>query len=144
MIKCKHCDNWTNLPEAGARNIGWRLFNGLSLTGKPLGDVLCPVCSGRGEDPKMPTWNIECTTCEWNYIDEEDWQVLKIPINSAEDADKIARDHKCEPWFIFTDPQGTKYDGENQLYKRRIWPKLQAKMEKTQNRLDQDSLPLDE
>lgn len=48
MIECNHCFNITFLTEPGARSIGWRFYNGLSLTGKVLNDVICPECSGRG------------------------------------------------------------------------------------------------
>lgn len=141
MIKCGHCENFTALSPDGARSIGWRIYEGPSMTGKPMSDVLCPVCSGRGDDPKRPTWNIYCTTCDWQYLEEPDWTDLRIPILTAEEASKLAQEHECEPWFKFTDPQGNTYEGENELYKRRIWPK---KMSKKLNELDQDPLPLEE
>lgn len=47
MLQCRHCHTVTGLSEAGARYLGWRLFEGSGMTGKPLTDVACPVCSGR-------------------------------------------------------------------------------------------------
>lgn len=47
MLACSHCDASTELPEDGARHIGWRIFRGNNQLGDPLTDVSCPTCSGR-------------------------------------------------------------------------------------------------
>src|SRR5688572_24731929 len=47
MITCLHCSATTELPEAGARAVGWRLYSGPSQTGDLLVDSCCPACSGR-------------------------------------------------------------------------------------------------
>lgn len=49
FIACHYCPEITFLTEEGARFEGWRIFKGVSLTGKRLDDVICPNCSGRGE-----------------------------------------------------------------------------------------------
>lgn len=46
-MQCVHCGRSTDLPEAGARAIGWRVFNGTLISGALYRDVLCPNCSGR-------------------------------------------------------------------------------------------------
>lgn len=53
-IQCNHCDNSTSLTEAGARSVGWRIFQGVLYGGDPWEDVACPNCSGRSTAIK--TW----------------------------------------------------------------------------------------
>lgn len=69
VIRCHYCPRFTYAPEAGARFSGWRFYRGLSVTGKKLDDVICPSCSDRGKEVEIPTWDIRCNRCHWQFTD---------------------------------------------------------------------------
>jgi len=102
VIKCKHCPRMSRLTEAGARSIGWRIFSGTSQAGKPLDDVACPVCSGRGPEPVPPSWDVRCLHCGWSLFtyegDEPD-----IPVINAADAVKVLQGHYKESGCAIAD-----------------------------------------
>lgn len=103
VIQCKHCPRTTRLTEAGARSIGWRMFTGISITGKQLEDVACPSCSGRGDhESTPPSWDVMCRTCGWQFSDEmyED----DPPLLSAWEAEQVAGDHHCDTDFVYREP----------------------------------------
>ena len=106
-ISCHHCARSTISTPDVARASGWRMFQGLSQTGKELDDVVCPSCSGH-EVPiqQVPSWVVECH-CEWSS--HEDWQPGDTPLLTAYEAMKFSRDHKCEPEFKFISPEGKTY-----------------------------------
>ena len=83
----------TRLTEAGARNMGWRFFRGLSQTGKPLDDVICPVCSDRGPEPDVPSWDIRCRACGWLYLEQYFGEEPDIPVIDVRDALKALAEH---------------------------------------------------
>ncbi len=97
MIRCKHCTSTTMLGETAARVYGWRLFSGVSQTGKAFDDVACPVCAGTAKDPvSAASWSVRCTTCDWSSdegnVDEDDMEIL-----GAQAAVMLGKDHECEP-----------------------------------------------
>lgn len=47
LLQCGHCLAQTSLSEAGARFLGWRVFEGQTQGGGMMRDVCCPACSGR-------------------------------------------------------------------------------------------------
>ena len=56
FIRCKHCPSTTSSSPDAARMLGWRLFKGLSQTGKELDDVVCPGCAGTTTTIASPRW----------------------------------------------------------------------------------------
>lgn len=94
VIRCQHCTHVTALAEAGARSVGWRMFQGKSITGKDLWDVLCPVCSGRGTDPGLRTWDVRCLRCNWWFTDT--WSLASEPVLTAAEALDIVLNHSPE------------------------------------------------
>lgn len=46
LIECRHCENQICSTEDGARLLGWHIFDGLSLGGTTMIDVVCPTCFG--------------------------------------------------------------------------------------------------
>lgn len=105
VIKCSHCARKTSLTEAGARVAGWRIYRGQSMTGKDINDVLCPVHAGTGDMAEpIPTWHVFCRNCDWST--EEDPYPEDPPILTAYEATRVAKDHVCEPAFIYIDPEG--------------------------------------
>jgi hypothetical protein len=91
-FQCKHCPSFTRSNEAGARMAGWRTYQGVSVTGKPLDDVVCPACAGTAE-PEAPTWRVHCITCDWDAA-EEGWDSDDEPLNAL-DAKMLAASHRC-------------------------------------------------
>lgn len=89
------------LGEPAARFLGWRMFSGLSITGKELHDSMCPMCSGRGQnledhDWENHSWDIRCLTCTWLFSDE--WVPGFIPLLTATEAwDYSLVHHDCDP-----------------------------------------------
>jgi hypothetical protein len=104
-IRCKHCPRSTYSSLDVARISGWRLFTGVSLTGKQLDDVVCPACAGT-EPPKdeQPSWSVRCRTCDWVYEDDFDEGPL-----SAREARQLALDHHCEPWVEIAAPNSDQW-----------------------------------
>lgn len=101
--------------------MGWRIFEGLSLTGKPMEDVMCPVHSGCGSDPGLPTaadsWDVSCMNCYWYFLDE--FMPGDPVLLSAADAVAAAKQHIAvcevkhkEPVFEFKDQDDFWY-GQN-------------------------------
>lgn len=95
MIQCKHCPRTTRASETVARVIqGWRLYTGTTQDGRPLEDVVCPICAGTQESTG---WNFRCVTCDWSY--REDWEddVPLERLDSVGDLERELRYHECEP-----------------------------------------------
>lgn len=104
-IRCKHCARSTASSASIARHLGWRMFSGVSLTGKPLEDVVCPWCAGTAPESELvPTWRVRCRTCDWEY-DHEDGEG---PLD-AKAAKQLARDHQCEPWIEIGPPNDDRW-----------------------------------
>lgn len=102
---CKHCGRSGGMTSVEVlRAGGWRLFEGVSQTGKPLSDVVCPWCAGTVETPP-PGWKVRCRTCDWEYEDEDD-----EPLD-AKPAKQVARDHECEPWVEISPPGSERWGG---------------------------------
>lgn len=69
MLTCSHCRATTELPEAGARFIGWRVNSIASGEGATQGVIaaICPNCSGRRYNSptierlngEVPLFNVE-------------------------------------------------------------------------------------
>lgn len=95
-LRCDHCGRVTALPEAGARSVGWRFYQGKSFTGKEISDTVCPVCSDRGPDPGPPTWDVHCVLCGWKFTD--DWGTSLVPLLTAWEASTVIARHDeiCE------------------------------------------------
>jgi hypothetical protein len=68
-LVCKHCGNHSRSSMDVARADGWRTFSGVSMTGKPLDDVVCPSCAGTAK-PGEEGWSVRCLTCDWEWEDE--------------------------------------------------------------------------
>ena len=110
-IRCKHCSRSTASSAAIARHLGWRMFSGFSLTGKPLNDVVCPWCAGTvPESDAEPTWRVRCRTCDWEYDDEDGDGPL-----DAKAAKQLARDHHCEPWIEIGPPNDDRWFPERSV-----------------------------
>lgn len=110
VIRCHYCPRFTNVDEAGARFSGWRLFRGLSITGKQLDDAICPSCSGRGPGADIPTWDIRCRHCRWQFTDF--WRAEDPPLLTATEALKFSTRHAIDCLssnFEFMDQDGTWY-----------------------------------
>jgi hypothetical protein len=90
------------MNEQGARAVGWRMFSGVSVTGKPLDDVVCPRCAGTAQDDQEPSWRVRCTTCEWQSDDDED--VTEEGPLTAQVAKELAADHRCWPQMEIAPP----------------------------------------
>jgi hypothetical protein len=102
VIRCKHCDQSTRSSLDVARMDGWRLFKGVSLTGKPLNDVVCPRCADTAKPPNPePTWSVRCNTCDWEWEDEYGEGPL-----GAKEAKRMADDHECDPEMEIQSPDG--------------------------------------
>jgi hypothetical protein len=108
LIRCKHCPSTTASSPDAARMLGWRMFKGVSQTGKPLDDVVCPGCAGTTpiteDKPASPSWRVRCNTCYWEWEDEFDEGPL-----SPKDAKSMAHDHECEPEVEIAPPSGEKW-----------------------------------
>jgi hypothetical protein len=108
MIRCKHCPSTTRSTNDAARMLGWRMFQGVSQTGKLLDDVVCPSCAGTARVPDVPeTWSVRCATCDWSSEDgdPDDYEAM-----SAKDAVACGHDHECEPWIELKSPaEGAKW-----------------------------------
>ena len=95
MIRCKHCPSSTGSTLDAARMLGWRMFQGVSQTGKPLDDVVCPTCAGTASEPDAPeSWSVRCLACDWCSDDDGPDEE---PLLSAKDAYSLGYDHECEP-----------------------------------------------
>lgn len=107
-IRCKHCPRSTYSSLDVARMEGWRLFNGVSQTGKHLDDVVCPVCAGTNEppEPRPEGWVVACRTCEWQSNEDPDDPDLFAEL-TAKDAKWLAREHRCEKWMEIRPPGNT-------------------------------------
>lgn len=107
LIECKHCDARTNSSPAVARAAGWRMFDGVSQTGKPLSDVVCPSCAGEVDANQLiraKSWDVMCDLCDWTYseVDNDDFE----PLLSEKEAKQVARDHECTPLLRLKPPHG--------------------------------------
>jgi hypothetical protein len=104
VIQCKHCVASTRSSLDVARAAGWRMFTGVSVTGKPLDDVVCPACAGTADPEDAPQgWRVRCNTCDWEYEDDDDG-----PLSPAE-ARQMAYDHECEPEVRLAPPSGDRW-----------------------------------
>jgi hypothetical protein len=103
-IRCKHCprSTWSSLDVA--RVEGWRMYKGVSVTGKEIDDVACPSCAGTAAPPgkPAPSWRARCRTCDWDS-DEDAEEAGEGPL-TARDAKYLARGHHCEPWIEISPP----------------------------------------
>lgn len=115
-IACKHCPAVAgrSVTQEAARFLGWRFFDGLSMTGKPLSDVVCPTCAGTAEPVaetgEPPGWRVRCNTCHWEYEDEYGDGPL-----SPKEARDMARDHQCEAEVEIAPADGDKWYDEYQV-----------------------------
>jgi RNA polymerase subunit RPABC4/transcription elongation factor Spt4 len=111
MRACKHCHRSTNSSDDTARVQGWRWFEGTTLGGKLLSDVVCPVCAGTAKvEEGEPGWQVGCHTCHWVY-DEDDG------IRTGKDAVEVARNHECEPEVWICRPGDEQEYGEHEFDK---------------------------
>lgn len=84
-------------PDAGARAIGWTVWEGRTIGGSEERRVFCPRCSGRTPEPETdaePKWDARCNTCDWQASDADDYD--DEPFTEA-DAKAWKQDHECEP-----------------------------------------------
>lgn len=117
-IRCKHCPRHTMMSEEAARFAGWRFYSGPSLTGKELNDVICPVCTGAvAPVTEVPTWVVECS-CDWSS--QDDLEPGESPILTAWEAERVSRDHRCEPMFTFITPEGVRYSERNKVFQEQV------------------------
>jgi hypothetical protein len=101
-LACKHCNRRTYSSRDVARAEGWRTFQGKSVTGKDLDDVICPICSGTATPVDAgEVWTVGCSTCDWVSTEDDDEPILDAP-----DAMAVATDHRCQPKVYIVDPQG--------------------------------------
>lgn len=95
-IRCTNCPAHTRSSLDVARALGWRVWDGESVTGKSLTVRICPQCAGgHAGDEKPPpagSWRVGCDTCDWEWEDEYDEGPL-----TEKDARRLADDHECEP-----------------------------------------------
>lgn len=56
-------------------------------------------CAGDGPEP--PSWSVRCSTCDWQYDPEDDFDEGPL---TFEDASRIGRDHECEPFIEISSP----------------------------------------
>jgi len=104
VIQCKYCPRSTFSTYDAARMLGWRMFRGVSQTGKPLDDVICPSCAGTRPPAPAETWAVRCTTCDWSTEDDpDDYE----PVGTAADAVATGRGHECEPLIELKAPKDT-------------------------------------
>lgn len=108
MKQCKHCYRNTMSNDAGARAQGWRWYDGPTLGGGHLSDVVCPVCAGTAT-PEVASaeWRVGCNTCEWEFEPFDDSDDEKLLTGKA--ANSVADDHECEP-DVWIRPPGTDRD----------------------------------
>lgn len=99
--KCGKSTGRTSLDVLRVK--GWRIFDGLSQTGKPLSETVCPWCAGTATEP-APTWRVGCNTCYWEWEDDYDEGPL-----SQKEAKRIADDHECEPDTWVREPKADDY-----------------------------------
>jgi len=123
VIRCYHCHRVTFLSEPGARHIGWRIYQGETVTGRPVDDVACPRCSGRGKDGEtwnVYTWDVECLGCGWRFTDT--WVNGFTALRTASLALKVTQNHEdCDTVdelltkvFRFIEPEhGTVYSEDD-------------------------------
>lgn len=51
-------------------------------------------------DPDAVSWEVRCSTCDWQWDDEDDYEG---PLD-AEEAKRLARDHECESYVEIKGP----------------------------------------
>lgn len=95
------------LPEEdAARAMGWIVWSGTTMTGRPSRQVFCPPCSGRGPEPDDAetagelNWDAYCRTCETHASEEYGYET---PFTEV-DAKNWRADHRCEPDVEIVDP----------------------------------------
>lgn len=118
---CKHCPRGTSATFDAARAAGWRIFSGTTQSGKPLEDVVCPICAGTDPDPDRYTdakmiWDVQCYTCDWSF--SEDWEPGLDPLHTATEAKSCAQEHRCEPQFVYISPTGQTIDGHTNTFQK--------------------------
>src|SRR5882757_7530924 len=86
-IVCQKCTTRYNCTErglgmsevAGARAVGWTVWEGRTMGGREERRVFCTRCAGRTPEPETddePKWDARCNTCDWaassqaEYADE--------------------------------------------------------------------------
>jgi len=97
---CQHCATKATLTIGTARGLGWRIYDGLSVTGKRLSVRLCPACVGAGEvragDGVPRGFDAECSTCDARMSD--DWWDEEPDYGwSEKDAENWISEHECQP-----------------------------------------------
>lgn len=114
VVTCKHCPRMYRGNEEGARFLGWRIFKGASVTGKPLDDTACPVCAGTATDPEpLFSWRVRCNTCHWESEEDEDVDMAE-PLDGKA-ARYLASNHECEPWIEVQPPGSETWYPRNYL-----------------------------
>jgi hypothetical protein len=104
MRICKHCPRTTQVQDAVARAQGWRWYDGPTLGGGHLSDVVCPYCAGTATEPDpAEEWHVGCRTCDWDSAEDGD------RIINGKDAVSAARFHECEP-EVWIRPPGADRD----------------------------------
>lgn len=110
---CAHCTRSTNSSDAVARAEGWRWYDGPTMGGKRLVDVVCPFCAGaRIATDAKESWNAGCETCGWTFAGDH-WDDDDEPLRDARDAREVALDHECEPERWITAPDGRRFSPDD-------------------------------
>ena len=59
-----------------------------------------------GDGPKPASWNVRCSTCDWEYDPEDD--IDEGPL-TYEEARRMGRDHECEPFIEISAPDTSEW-----------------------------------
>lgn len=111
MRACKHCKRFTTRSSDDvARAQGWRWYDGPTVGGGHLVDVVCPVCSGHAE-PEVAEWLVGCRTCDWQY---EPWDPDER-ILTGKQALNVLDGHECEP-ELWIRPSGSDVDYRREAF----------------------------
>ncbi len=108
MRTCKHCNRSTRSTDDVARVEGWRWYDGPTIGGGRLVDVVCPICAGNTTAAASERWNVICETCDWDYQSEH--YEGDEPLTEAKDAVELGYDHECEPRIKLRSPAGDLFD----------------------------------
>src|SRR4029077_1222223 len=98
----------TMSSDAVARSIGWRWYDGPTLGGGHLSDVVCPICAGLTTAADSERWNVVCLTCDFNYEEDRHPDDVDDALTEPKDAVSVGRDHECEPESRIISPSDEK------------------------------------
>lgn len=110
-VRCQNCPRTFPVPADGygmptqdaARAVGWTVWEGVTLGGKPAKRVFCPWCAGRREDLQEPKWDARCETCGASASEEDGYADEPF---GPEEAKWWQQEHRCEPDVWLVQPGG--------------------------------------